>query len=61
MVILSSASPRRQELLKLVVQDFSICPADIDETLPADISAENAAEYLAVKKASAVAYDPQHM
>ena len=48
MLILASASPRRQELLKLAVQDFSICPADIDETIPEDIAAENAAEYLAV-------------
>lgn len=61
MLILASASPRRQELLKLIVQDFSICPADIDETISEDIAAENAAEYLAVKKASAVADDPQHM
>ena len=61
MVILASASPRRQELLKLVVQEFSICPADIDETIPEDIAAENAAEYLAVKKASAVADDPRHI
>ncbi len=61
MVILASASPRRQELLKLVVKDFSVCPADVDETLPEDIAAENAAEYLAVKKARAIAENPEHM
>lgn len=31
-VILASASPRRQELLKMVVPKFTISPADIDET-----------------------------
>ena len=61
MIILASASPRRQELLKLAVKEFSICPADVDETLPEDIAAENAAEYLAVKKAKAVADDPGHI
>lgn len=61
MVILASASPRRQELLKLVVKEFSVCPADVDETLPEGISAENAAEFLAVKKARAVADSPEHM
>ena len=50
-IILASASPRRQELLKYIVPEFSIIPADIDETLPDDIPAEEAAEFLAVKKA----------
>lgn len=50
-IILASASPRRQELLKYIVPDFDIIPADIDETLPDDISSDKAAEYLAVKKA----------
>ena len=50
-IILASASPRRQELLRYIVTDFDIIPADIDETLPADIPADSSAEYLAVKKA----------
>ncbi len=50
-VILASASPRRQELLKYIVKEFEIFPADIDETLPEDIPAEKCAEYLAVRKA----------
>lgn len=54
MVILASASPRRQELLKYAVRDFQIIPADTDETIPEDIAPEMAAEYLAVKKAEAV-------
>lgn len=53
--ILASASPRRQELLKYVTESFEIVPADIDETLPTDIPAEQCAEYLAVQKAKAVA------
>lgn len=56
-VILASASPRRQSLLKLVVPEFAVCPADIDEQLPAHVPACDAAEYLAVQKAAAVAGD----
>lgn len=55
MVILASASPRRQELLRYAVKDFTICPADIDETLPENISPKESAEYLAIQKAKAVA------
>lgn len=32
-LVLASASPRRQELLKHLVTDFLIAPADIDETI----------------------------
>jgi septum formation protein len=53
MIVLASASPRRQELLKLIVSEFEIAPADIDETLPETITPEYAAEYLAVQKALA--------
>lgn len=51
MIILASASPRRQELMKLISDDFSVIPADIDETICDNIAIENAPEYLAVKKA----------
>ncbi len=54
-VILASASPRRQELLRFAVKEFDIIPSDADETLPENIPAEEAAEYLAVKKARSVA------
>ena len=50
-IVLASASPRRQELLKYIVPDFDIIPADIDETIPDGIPADSSAEYLAVKKA----------
>lgn len=54
-VILASASPRRQELLGYIFDSFECIPADIDETLPHGIAAENAAEYLAEKKAEHIA------
>lgn len=54
-IILASASPRRQELLKYIVPEFEVKPADIDETLPADIPTEKAAEFLAVQKAQHIA------
>ena len=55
-LILASASPRRQQLLREAGYAFVVHPADIDEddhpprVLPADL-----AEYLAVQKANAVA------
>lgn len=54
-VILASASPRRQELLKYIFKKFEIKPADVDETLDKNIKAENVAEYLARKKAGFIA------
>lgn len=53
-VILASGSPRRQELLKYAVKDFEIITADIDEVIPDGVAAEDAPEYLAVRKAQAV-------
>lgn len=54
-VILASASPRRRELMEYVVPEFETVPSDADETLPENITAENAAGYLAEKKAEHVA------
>lgn len=45
-VILASASPRRQELIKLIFDTVEILPADCDETLPEEIGAREAVEYL---------------
>ena len=45
-VILASASPRRQELIKLIFDSVEILPADCDETLPEGIGAREAVEYL---------------
>ncbi len=55
-LVLASASPRRQELLREAGFEFDVCPADIDEEaypaglLPADIAAQ-----LAMEKARVVA------
>ncbi len=54
-VILASASPRRQELLKRIFPAFQIVPADIDESLPEDIGPEFAPIFLAAEKAEAIA------
>lgn len=54
-IILASASPRRKELLGYITEKFECIPADIDETLPAGIPAEESAEYLACMKASHIA------
>ena len=54
-LILASASPRRKELLEKLELNFSVCPADIDETPLPD---EDAADYpvrTAMQKALAVA------
>ncbi len=55
MLVLASASPRRQELLRCAGIPFVVQPADIvEEPLP-DESAKNCAERLAREKALAVA------
>ena len=55
MIILASASPRRQELLKLIFDDFTVEPADIDETVRKSIELEQYPEYLALKKSRHIA------
>ena len=54
-VILASASPRRQELIKLIFDSVEILPADCDETLPKGIGAREAVEYLSKIKNEASA------
>ena len=51
MIILASKSPRRQELLKLITDDFEIKTADVDETLPQGINPADAVLYLSAIKA----------
>lgn len=53
-IILASASPRRRELLKIIVDDFEAVSTDVDESLPTDLPAEKVAEYLSKIKAMAV-------
>ncbi|MBS7225466.1 MAG: septum formation inhibitor Maf [Clostridiaceae bacterium] len=51
-LILASASPRRQELLRLITEEFTVVPADADETLPAGLPVANQIEVLAERKAA---------
>lgn len=51
MIILASASPRRQQLMSLICDSFTVEPADIDETVETGIESEKIPEYLAEKKA----------
>ncbi|HET9406648.1 MAG TPA: Maf family protein [Candidatus Sulfotelmatobacter sp.] len=55
MLVLASASPRRQELLRNAGISFSVHPADIDETPRPGESAKDCAERLAREKALAIA------
>jgi septum formation protein len=54
MIVLASASPRRQELLRNAGIPFTVQPADIDESLLAGESPRDCAERLARGKALAV-------
>lgn len=53
-VILASASPRRQELIKLIFDNTEVLPAQCDETLPQGIGAREAVEYLSNIKNQAI-------
>ncbi len=52
--ILASNSPRRQELLKLVTEDFEVITSNVDEIIDDDIPFEEAVMELAFQKASGV-------
>lgn len=52
-LILASGSPRRQELLKLITEDFKVHAVAVDETLPTGMPVEMSAVFLADKKAKA--------
>ncbi|ETX11798.1 septum formation inhibitor Maf [Marinomonas ushuaiensis DSM 15871] len=53
MLVLASASPRRKELLSLLVKEFDILPADIDETPYDQEKAEDYVIRMALEKATA--------
>ena len=54
-IILGSASPRRQELLKGMGFEFTVKAINADESFPEDLQAENIPLYLAEKKSKAFA------
>ena len=57
--VLASGSPRRRELLSLVIDEYDVVPADIDEDMTVN---ENPMDYvcrMAYEKAAAVAVDYQ--
>jgi septum formation protein len=56
-VILASASPRRQELLKRLIPEFSVVPAHLDEDALTDPDPVKTARDLAAAKARAVAHE----
>ncbi|MCH5298521.1 MAG: septum formation protein Maf [Ruminococcus sp.] len=56
-VILASASPRRQELLKYIFDEFKIIPSDADETVGDEIPVDFRPELIASRKAVSVAAD----
>ena len=51
MFILASNSPRRQELLKLVINEFKVIPSNVEENVPDGIAPCDCSEYLARLKA----------
>lgn len=56
-VILASASPRRQELLKYIFDEFKIIPSDADENVSDEIYVDDRPELIASRKAESVAAD----
>ncbi len=54
-VVLASQSPRRQELLHRLFDEFAVCPADIDETMNPNLTPKDAVAELSARKAQAVA------
>lgn len=55
MVILASQSPRRQELIRNITDDYEVIVSPVEEILPDGITPEQAPVYLAALKARAVA------
>ena len=53
-IILASNSPRRKELLKLIIPEFDIIPSNINETLEEGVTLEERIENLAYQKAKSV-------
>lgn len=59
-VLLASKSPRRRELLKMLDVEFEIVEADVEESFPTTLKAEEVPVYLAKKKATALSEIPKN-
>ncbi len=55
-IILASQSPRRKQLMEMAELSFEVLIADVDETNPPGMPGEEVPEFLARKKADAVAH-----
>lgn len=55
-IILASQSPRRKQLMEMAELEFEVLIADVDETNPPGMPGEEVPEFLAKKKADAVAH-----
>ncbi len=53
-IILASASPRRQELIKMITENVEVFPAVCDETVKDGLIGKEVAEYLSSVKGEAV-------
>ena len=53
-IVLASASPRRQELIKMITEDVIVNPCDCDETIKPGLVGKEIAEYLSKIKGEAV-------
>lgn len=56
-VILASLSPRRKELLKSIVDEFTIIPSNVDETYPPSLNPFDVSLYISDLKAADVYKD----
>lgn len=59
-IILASQSPRRKQLLEWAEIPFEVVVSNTDETFPAELTFEQAAEHIALQKAQAVHQQTQH-
>lgn len=50
-LILASKSPRRQELLKIITEDFVCIPSEAEEIIPDNTETDDVSSYLATLKA----------
>ncbi|MFO8053629.1 MAG: Maf family nucleotide pyrophosphatase [Bacteroidales bacterium] len=56
-IVLASKSPRRQELLEVIVGDYELRAVDVEEQYPSGLQREQIAVYLAELKAAAFSND----